>query len=978
MPAQPTSRHRHLRRALALLFFLSLLSFSKSTDELQILLKFKANFEKSNTHVFDSWAPEQNTMCNFIGITCNSNQIVTEIALPQQNLSGILQFDSICSLQSLEKLSLGSNFLYGSITEELSNCTNLQHLDLGFNHFAGKVPNLSSLSQLKFLNLNQSGFSRKFPWKSLENLTSLEFLSLGDNPFDRNQFPLEVLNLDKLYYLYLTNCSIEGTIPEGIGNLTLLQNLELSDNYLFGKIPQRITELKNLWQLELYNNELTGKFPVGFGNLTNLINFDCSNNSLEGDLSEIKHLSKIASLQLFVNGFSGEIPVEFGEFDSLKELSLYTNKLTGSLPPKIGSLSDFEFIDVSENFLTGPVPPDMCRNGKMTGFFILQNKFTGGLPENYANCSSLTRLRVNNNSLSGEVPTGIWSLPDLSIIDLTWNQFEGPVGSNIGQARSLAQLFLAHNRFSSELPVTISESTSLVDIELSSNKFSGEIPAKIGNLKRLSNLHIENNLFSGTIPSSLGSCVSLSDINLAGNSVSGEIPETIGSLRSLYSLNLSDNKLSGEIPVSLSLLRLSLLDLSNNRLTGHIPESLSIEAFKTGLIGNPGLCSENLEHFRSCSSDSVKSGNFRTVISCFTAGLTVMLMSLACFIYVKYKLKNQDRPIKRHSSWDMKQFHVLSFSEEEVVDAINRENLIGKGGSGNVYRVRLGSGKQLAVKHIWKSDSGDRRSFRSSSSMLVKGNPRSPEYDAEVATLSSVRHVNVVKLYCSITSEDSNLLVYEFLPNGSLWDRLHSCQKITMDWEVRYEIAVGAARGLEYLHHGCDRPVIHRDVKTSNILLDAHMKPKIADFGLAKIVQENGVKDSSHIIAGTFGYIAPEYAYTCKVNEKSDVYSFGVVLMELVTGKRPVDAEFGENKDIVQWVCTEMRSRASLLHLVDAAISDPLKEDAARVLRIAIHCTMRNPSVRPSMRMVVQMLEEAEPYELTQIIVDEEGENSKN
>ncbi|KAB1220154.1 Receptor-like protein kinase HAIKU2 [Morella rubra] len=133
----------------------------------------------------------------------------------------------------------------------------------------------------------------------------------------------------------------------------------------------------------------------------------------------------------------------------------------------------------------------------------------------------------------------------------------------------------------------------------------------------------------------------------------------------------------------------------------------------------------------------------------------------------------------------------------------------------------------------------------------------------------------MVKLYCSITSEESSLLVYEYLPNGSLWDRLHTFEKVKLDWETRYKIAVGAAKALEYLHHGCERPVIDRDVKSSNILLDEFLKPRIADFGLAKTVRASGGKDSTHVIAGTQGYIAPEYGYTYKVNEKSDVHSFG-------------------------------------------------------------------------------------------------------
>ncbi|KDP35915.1 hypothetical protein JCGZ_09887 [Jatropha curcas] len=948
------------------------------SDERQILLNLKSAFKNSRTDVFNSWTQE-NPVCNFTGIICNNNGFVKEINLSRQQLVGVVPFDSICSLQSLEIISMGSNFLHGSITEDLKNCRSLQVLHLGGNSFSGEVPDLSTLVELRILSLNNSGFSGSFPWKSLENLTSLEFLSLGDNPFDAtSSFPVEVLKLEKLYWLYLTNCSIRGQIPEGISSLSLLQNLELSDNQLFGVIPEGIGKLSKLIQLEIYNNSLTGKLPVGIGNITSLVNFDCSHNRLEGEIGELKSLKNLASLHLFENQFSGEIPEEFGDFRYLEEFSIYTNKFRGSVPQKLGSWADFLYIDVSENFLTGPIPPDMCKNGKMTDLLILQNKFTGQVPESYANCKSLTRLRVNNNSLSGTVPPRIWGLQNLIIIDLSMNQFEGPVTADIGNAHSLGLLILSNNRFSGELPAAISDASSLASIQLSSNQFLGKIPEGIGGLKGLNSLYLDGNLFSGTIPNSLGTCVSLTVINLSGNSFSGEIPQSLGYLPTLNSLNLSSNKLSGQIPESLSSVRLSNLDLSNNQLIGPIPASLSLEVFREGFSGNPGLCSNYLRNIQPCSSTARSSGHLRVLLSCFAAGLLVVVISAVYLLFLKQRPNNLDHPLKR-GSWDMKSFRILSFSEKDIIDAIKSENLIGKGGSGNVYKVVLDDGNELAVKHIWMLNSSDRKSLQSSSAMLSRKNFRSAEYDAEVATLSAVRHVNVVKLYCSITSEDSNLLVYEYLPNGSLWDRLHSCNKIKMGWELRYTIAVGAAKGLEYLHHGFDRPVIHRDVKSSNILLDEEWKPRIADFGLAKIVQAGGGGDWSHIIAGTHGYMAPEYAYTCKVNEKSDVYSFGVVLMELVTGRRPVEPEFGEYKDIVYWVCSKMSSKESALDMIDSNISENLKEDAIKVLRIAIHCTAKIPALRPSMRMVVQMLEEAEPHKLTDItVIKKEAGNSQD
>eukprot|EP00268_Persea_americana_P015457 TRINITY_DN1714_c0_g1_i1.p1 TRINITY_DN1714_c0_g1~~TRINITY_DN1714_c0_g1_i1.p1 ORF type:complete len:979 (+),score=89.70 TRINITY_DN1714_c0_g1_i1:314-3250(+) len=950
-----------------LILFFTCFHTIRSDDELQILLNFKSQL--SNPNPLDSWSSNF-PPCNFTGITCNSANSVTEIDLTSVGLSGKLPLDSICNLQSLQKLAIGSNSFYGVITSDLRNCSKLQHLDLARNKFDGPLPDFSNLNNLRLLNLSMNLFSGPFPSTSLGNLSNLVSLSLGDNPtFDWSTFPEEILSLRKLSWLYLSNCSLEGKIPPSIGDLTELVNLELSGNNFTGEIPAEIVKLTKLWQLELWSNDLTGKIPIGFGNLTNLEFFDASWNNLEGDIGELRTLANLVSLQLFYNKLSGEIPQEFGDFKKLVNLSLYGNQLSGTLPQKLGSWAEFNFIDVSENRLTGPIPPDMCKQGKMRKLLMLDNGFTGPIPESYASCPTLIRFRVTNNSLSGTVPAGIWGLPNAEIIDVAYNRFEGPVTSDIANAAKLGQLFISNNYFSGEIPLEISKATQLVSIDASFNQFSGEIPASIGGLKSLGSLLFDKNMLSGRIPESLSSCASLHEINLADNSLSGQIPATLGSLQSLNSLNLSANKLSGEIPESFSSLKLSLLDLSRNQLTGRVPDALSISAYNSSFGENPGLCSHNIRDLRPCLSSSVQSSKYRTILSCLLAG-TALLVLLGCYLLVKRWRINRARPIK--DSWDLKSFRILSFTEQEILNSIKQENLIGKGGSGNVYRVVLGNGKELAVKHIWNWNSVNGRSRRSSSTaMLGKRSQKSPEFDAEVATLSSIRHVNVVKLYCSITSEDSSLLVYEYLPNGSLWDRLHTCGKMELDWGTRYEIAVGAAMGLEYLHHGCDKPVVHRDVKSSNILLDEFFKPRIADFGLAKILQV-GSKDSTQVIAGTHGYIAPEYAYTYKVDEKSDVYSFGVVLMELVTGKRPIEPQFGDNKDIVSWIATQITTRESILNVVDSRIPDSLKDDAVKVLRVAVLCTARLPSLRPSMRNVVQMLEDVEPCKFIAITVKDE------
>ncbi|KAK4750519.1 hypothetical protein SAY87_004001 [Trapa incisa] len=923
-------------------------------DELAILLNLTtALHAPPESDVFATWTPH-NHLCSFIGVTCNFDGSVLEIELSRKQLSGELPLDSICELKSLEKLAFGFNSLYGTLSSSLNNCAALQYLDLGNNRFTGPVPDVSALVNLRYLYLNTSGFSGRFPWNSLKRMPDLISLSIGGNPFETSNFPKQVLGLYNLNSIYMSNCSIRGEIPPSIGGLSKLVNLELSNNNITGEIPPEIGNLTNLLQLELYNNRLTGKLPIGLRNLTKLGFFDASRNCLEGDLSELKFLSNLVSLQLYRNGLSGEVPAEFGELRKLVNLSIYRNKLTGPLPPKLGSWAEFNFIDVSENFLSGPIPSDMCKQGTMRMVLMLQNKFTGEIPNAYGNCDTLIRFRISNNSLSGIVPSRLWGLPALEIIDVAMNQLVGSITPYIANAKSLCQLFVSGNRFSDQLPEEISKAESLVAIDMSNNQFSGRIPSAIGTLKRLVSLHMENNELSGSIPESIGSCESLSYLNMAKNSLSGEIPSSLGSLPVMNSLNLSNNKLSGQIPATLSYLRLSLLDLSNNQLTGKVPGSLSNKAYEGSFVGNPGLCSEAIGPFNRCRSSARIPRDIWILIISLISMMALLTVMLGFFLY-KHKRK---RYSLKEESWYVRSFGVLNFTEDEILDSIMEENLIGRGASGNVYRAVLRNGQELAVKHIWNAGRGSEGQQRSTTSPILGQAKRSKEFESEVEALSSIRHVNVIKLYCSITSEDSCLLVYEYMPNGSLWDRLHKDRSDELDWGSRFEIALGAAKGLEYLHHGCEPPVIHRDIKSSNVLLDEFLKPRIADFGLAKIVQaDTSTNDPGLLIAGTHGYIAPEYGYSSTVNEKSDVYSFGVVLMELVTGKQPMEAEFGERNDIVSWISGQLKTIESLSGLVDSRIPEKSRDEAIEVLRIAMLCTIHLPSQRPTMRAVVQMLD---------------------
>jgi serine/threonine protein kinase len=203
------------------------------------------------------------------------------------------------------------------------------------------------------------------------------------------------------------------------------------------------------------------------------------------------------------------------------------------------------------------------------------------------------------------------------------------------------------------------------------------------------------------------------------------------------------------------------------------------------------------------------------------------------------------------------------------------------------------------------------------------------------------------------------------MPNGSLGDILHSTKGGALDWAMRYKIALGAAQGLEYLHHDCLPQIVHRDVKSNNILLDADYEAHVADFGLARVLETTTITtwkgESMSAVAGSYGYIAPEYAYTLNVGEKSDIYSFGVVLLELVTGKRPIEPAFGEGVDLVKWVMNKIQSTVGLYEVLDPRLGCASHNDMILVLRVAMLCLSRHPRSRPPMREVVQLLIEAKP-----------------
>ncbi|PIN21646.1 Serine/threonine protein kinase [Handroanthus impetiginosus] len=830
--------------------------------------------------------------CNFTGISCDDQENTIKIDPSGWSLSGKFPEDICSYLPKLRVLHIGHNSFNGEFPRGIVNCSLLEELNMSSIYYAGSLPDFSKLKSLRVLDLSYNLFSGDFPM-SITNLTNLEVLNFNENgELNLWELPENISVLTKLNTMVLTTCMLHGEIPAPVGNMTSLIDLELSGNYLTGPVPKELGRLKNLQQLELYYNQLEGPIPEELGNLTELRDLDMSVNKFTGRIPEsICRLPKLEVFQLYNNSLVGEIPAVIANSTALNTLSLYGNFLSGEVPQNLGRSSVMVALDLSENRLSGRLPEGLCSGGKLNYLLVLQNMFSGEIPESYAECKSLVRFRVSSNNLQGKIPEGILSLPHASIIDVAYNNLTGSIPGDIHNARNLSELFMQENRISGVIPPEISLAVNLVKIDLSNNLLSGRIPSEISDLNWL-------NLFL-----------------LQGNKLDSSIQESLSSLKSV--------NLSGPLPPPF--------------IKGGMLESFS---------GNPEFCVPVFLHPLGPNFSICPQTFNRKKVNCISIiVISVGILVLGTILFLKRwfnkdkkVIENDDTLSSSFFSYDVKSFHRLSFDQREIVEALVDKNIVGCGGSGTVYKIDLNNGEVVAVKKLWSRKAKD--SALEDQLILDK------ELITEVETLGTVGHKNIVKLYCYYSSLDLSLLVYEYMSNGNLWDALNR-GKIILDWPIQHQITLGIAQGLAYLHHDLMPPIIHRDIKSTNILLDDDYQPKVADFGIAKVLQARGSKDSSTtVIAGTCGYLAPEYAYSSKATTKCDVYSFGV---------------FGENKNIIYWVSTKVETKEGVMEVLDKRIMGLYKDDMIKALRVAVRCTCKTPTLRPTMSEVILMLLEADP-----------------
>ncbi|KAK6115741.1 hypothetical protein DH2020_008010 [Rehmannia glutinosa] len=528
------------------------------------------------------------------------------------------------------------------------------------------------------------------------------------------------------------------------------------------------------------------------------------------------------------------------------------------------------------------------------------------------------------------------------MLELNDNYFTGELPKEMS-ANKLGSLVLSNNWISGKIPEAIGNLTGLQILSLDLNKLSGEIPGEIFNLKKLSMLNFSGNNLTGEIPGFISRISHLTFIDLSRNNLEGVIPGSISGLQNLNVLNLSRNQLNGLIPGEIGLLKsLTLLDLSYNDFSGRRPTTGLLKDIDDRFFtGNPLLCSPRATFCASVSSPSHGSQKKHKSIIFIIIILVITVLLLLPGTWIIFRKKR----LEISKTWKLTAFQKLEFKAENVLECLKEENIIGKGGAGIVYRGSMPNGIDIAIKKL-----------------IGRPNSRNDHgFTAEIKTLGRIRHRNIVKLLGYVSNKDTNLLLYEYMSHGSLGEMLRGTKGAHLQWESRYQIAVDAAKGLCYLHHDCSPSIIHRDVKSNNILLDEDYEAHVADFGLAKFWHDSGVSECMSSIAGSYGYIAPEYAYTLKVDQKSDVYSFGVVLLELITGRKPV-GDFGDGVDIVKWVretqseLLQPSDAGSVVAVLDSRLTGYPLTGVVNLFKIAMLCVEDESSARPTMREVVHML----------------------
>ncbi|MED6112816.1 hypothetical protein PIB30_065158 [Stylosanthes scabra] len=933
-------------------------------DDVLGLIVFKADIQDPKGKL-SSWNEDDDNACGggWVGVRCNprSNRVV-ELNLDGFSLSGKVG-RGLLRLQFLRKLSLANNNLTGGISANIAHFENLRVIDLSDNNLSGELPDdlFRQCGSLRAVSFARNRFSGKLP-SSLGSCSAVASIDMSSNQFS-------------------------GSVPSGVWSLSALRSIDLSGNLLEGEIPKGVDALKNLRSISLSNNQISGKIPDGFGSCSLLRSVDFGENSLSGNLpGDLKDLKLCSYLGLRGNALSGVVPEWIGDMRSLETLDLSRNRFSGQVPSSIGALQSLKMLNLSGNGFTDNLPESMSNCTNLLALDVSHNSMSGALPS-WIFKSDLEKVLVSENKARGGLKTPLFALAEvavqsLQVLDFSDNTFSGEITSAIGGLSSLQFLNLSRNSLRGPIPAAIGELKMLSILDLSGNHLNGSIPWEIAGAMSLKELRLEKNFLVGKIPTSIENCSSLSTLILAQNRLSGSIPAAVAKLTNLQTVDLSFNNLTGSLPKQLAnLANLISFNLSHNNLQGELPAGGFFNTISPySVSGNPSLCGSAVN--RSCPAVMPKPivlnpntsidtgsgtlpqtmGHKRIILSISAliaiGAAAVIVVGVIGITVLNLRVRATASRSPAHLTFsagdefshspttDANSGKLVMFSGEPDFSSgahdalLNKDCELGRGGFGAVYQTVLRDGRSVAIKKLTVSS-------------LVKSQE---DFEREVKKLGKVRHQNLVELEGYYWTPSLQLLISEYVSGGSLYKHLHEGSGGNfLSWNERFNVILGTAKALAHLHNS---NIIHYNIKSTNVLLDSYGEPKVGDFGLARLLPMLDRYVLSSKIQSALGYMAPEFACkTVKITEKCDIYGFGVLVLEVVTGKRPV--EYMEDDVVV--LCDMVRG-ALEEGRVEECIDERLQgkfpaEEAIPVMKLGLICTSQVPSNRPDMGEVVSILE---------------------
>nr|XP_023906964.1 probable LRR receptor-like serine/threonine-protein kinase At3g47570 [Quercus suber] len=926
------------------------------TTDQSALLALQANIT-DDPHKFlaTNWSSSI-SVCNWIGITCGPKHLrVTALNLSHMGVTGTIA-PHVGNLSFLSHLSFENNSFHGSLPNELASLRRLQVVSFGSNSFSGVLPSwFWFFPKLRELYANNNRFNGRIP-RSLGNCTSLKIIHLDDNNF-AGEVPVEIGNLQNLKELTLANNSLTGVIPNAIFNNSKIEFISLYMNQLSGHLPSSIGNwLPNLKVIYLWDNDLNGTIPHSISNASKLTALELGMNYISGSipntLGNLKHLERLNLVDNLLTRESSNLELSFlSSLTNCKNLTtivLADNPLNGTLPISIGnfstSLKEFVAFDCS---IKGNIPIEIGNLGKLMALHLEDNELTGPIPTTIEGMKQLQGLYLQHNRLQGVIPNGMCNLSNLVELFLDHNLLMGPIPTCWGSLSKLEKLYLNSNKLTS-IPSSLWSLKDILQINLSFNSLSGHLPIEFGNLEHVTNMDLSWNQLSGVIPT-IRDLESLVNLSIAHNKFEGPIPMSFDKLISMVRLDLSNNNLSGEIPKSLMKLKcLKYFNVSFNRLRGEIPFGGFIFSAQS-FMGNQALCGPPQLQVPPCETRNVGKSMTITTISVRYI-LPTMIAAILALVLVSVLMRHQKRDAKLKGQGDLiplATWRRITYLElEQATDGFDDSNLVGEGSFGSVDKGILTDGTNVAVKVF---------------NLNMEGRFKSFEIECDV--LCKIRHRNLVKIISSCSSIDFKALVLEYMPKGSLKRWLYS-HNYLLDMLQRLNIMIDVASSLEYLHHGCSLPVVHCDLKPSNILLNKDMVAHVGDFGISKFLGDEDSMTQTMTLA-TIGYMAPEYGSLGIISTRGDVYSYGILLMETFTRKNPTDEMFAGDLSLKSWVKQSLP--LLVIKVIDANLLEKGEVDfnakldcMLSILELAMDCSAEAPEERINMRDVISKLKNIE------------------